>query len=91
MKAWDRGHLPGMTSVPSTHEPEGGTRLWATFRREDGSAAWSAPTDLGPVTAKGGVWPRPTIELVTPARARIGAGAPSRTVQSDGKLAAGAP
>ena len=37
-----------MTSVPSTHEPEGGTRLWATFADESGVArAMEALTGAG--------------------------------------------
>ena len=37
-----------MSSVPSTHEPEGGTRVWATFPDEAGAArALKALTEAG--------------------------------------------
>ena len=37
-----------MTSVPSAHEPEGGTRVWATFQDEAGAArAVQALTEAG--------------------------------------------
>ena len=37
-----------MTSVPSTHEPEGGVRVWATFPDEAGAAqAMEALTEAG--------------------------------------------
>jgi hypothetical protein len=82
----------GRTRAIGSHTPAGEPRLWATFRREDGTSPWKAPVDVGPVTsARDGGWPRPTIELVTPARARVSAGALSRAVSSDGKLAARAP
>lgn len=82
----------GRTRAIGSHTPAGDPRLWATFRREDGSSPWKAAVDLGPVAAaRNGGWPRPTVELITPARARVSAGALSRAVSSDGKLAAGGP
>lgn len=68
--------------------PAGAAHLWVTFRRADGSRAWKAPVDLGPVPpAEDGTWSAPRIELVTPAEARITHGAVTRTIAVDGRLA----